>query len=98
MPVVASRSGTTDNRAHKDKEWLRSNGASQCRRTDGNWIAEATSPEGIRSGLSTRGIARQIRYTILVPTLPRRSEDFELRLALKSAHVLLLVGNGGSIH
>jgi hypothetical protein len=34
----------------------------------------------------------------MVPTLPGRSEDYELCLALKPAHVLLLVGNGGSIN
>jgi hypothetical protein len=98
MHVVASRSGTTDNRAHEDEEWLRSNGASQCRRTEGNWIAEATSTEDIRSGLSTRRIAGTIRHPIMVPTLPRRGEDCQLRLALQPAHVLLLVSNGGSIN
>ena len=95
--VLASRFGTAHNRAHKDEEWLSSNRASQCRRTEGDWIAEATSTEGIRSGFSTRGIAGPIRHPVPVPTLPRGGENFELRLAFKPPHILFLVGDGRRI-
>ena len=97
MPVVASRFGTADNRAHKNKEWLGADGAPQCRRIEGNWGAQTTSTKGIRSGISTRGIAGAIRHAILVPTMLGRGEDYELRLALKPAHILLMVGDGRSI-
>ncbi len=46
----------------------------------------------------SQGIAGAIRHPILVSTMSGRGKDCELRLALKPAHVLLLVSNGGSIN